>query len=166
MPAIRLCRTNRDRCINLHPSSNPLPSLIQHGRGAGLRVGWVLGPPRVSPPQQGLAPRCLIRVVQGPQEAPGSPAWLQRGAFLAPPARNPNLPSENPYGKEEGAGCWGSLPRAGAGCQIAGKKRAAFALPVHRVAAGAPRWRAAGCRLGAPRGGPGALLSPHPRDRR
>lgn len=91
------------------------------------------------------------------------PAAESRGVFLAPPppAYNPYLPSENPHGKEEGAGCWGSLPRAGTGCQIADKTQ----LPGRWVAVGAPRWQAAGCGLGARRGGTEALLSPHPRDR-
>lgn len=81
------------------------------------------------------------------------PATERRGVFLAPPpAYNPYLPSENPHGKEEGAGCWGSLPRAGTGCQTADENPAAFALPVRWVPlAGRVR---AGCSLGWHRGSP------------
>lgn len=92
---------------------------------------------------------------------PGSPAhissaWLHRGEGLSLPrlAHNPYLPSENLHGKEEGAGCWGSVPRVGVGGQIADKKLAAFALPVSWVAAGAPRRQEGGCSLGWHRGSP------------
>lgn len=94
-------------------------------------------------------------------------AWQQRGEgfSLAPPGIQPlfairESPRQRGRSRLLGvsATSWDWVPN----CR---QNPAAFALPVRWVAVGAPRRQAAGCGLGARRGGTETLLSPHPRDR-